>query len=117
MKNLLRYFLVALIISLVSHTFAQNWVEIDDASKLLWQMQSDGVIWFRNLEEFDSRQGGCCYAYKLDTTTAGGKAMWSVILTKMASGKRITLGFPEIGSNSNVQTMNYIGRHGHGTNE
>lgn len=97
--------------------FAQNWVEIDDASKILWQMQSDGVIWFRNLDEFDSRQGACCYAYMLDTTTPGGKAMWSVILTKMASGKRITLGFPEIGSNTNVQVMNYIGRHGHASNE
>jgi hypothetical protein len=63
MKSLFRYFLLVLIISPVSNTFAQNWVEIDDASKLLWQMQSDGVIWFRNLEEFDSRQGGCCYAY------------------------------------------------------
>jgi len=117
MKNYFRCFLLVLIISPFSNSFAQNWVEIDDASKLLWQMQNDGVIWFRNLNEFDSRQGGCCYVYMLDTTTPGGKAMWSVILTKMASSKRITLGFPDIGSNANVQTMNYIGRHGHASNE
>jgi hypothetical protein len=117
MKKLLFSIFFVLSISPFSNTFAQNWVEIDDASKLLWQMQSDGVIWFRNLDEFDSRQGGCCYAYMLDTTTPGGKAMWSVILTKMASGKRITLGFPDVGSNANVQIMNYIGRHGHASNE
>jgi len=96
---------------------ATTWVEIDDASRLLWQMGSNGLVWFRNLNEFDSAQGGCCYAYNLDTTTPGGKVIWSTILTKMAAKKRITLGFPSVGSNSNAQTLNYIGRHTHDTNE
>lgn len=95
----------------------QNWVEIDDASKLLWQMTEGGIVYFRNLNEFDSRQGPCCYAYLLDTTTPGGKVIWSMIMTKMTAGKRITLGFPAIGSNTSVQTLNYIGRHAHATNE
>lgn len=92
---------------------AQNWVEVDDASKLLWQMQADGVVWFRNLNEFSASQAPCCYAYKLDTTTPGGRVIWSVIMTKMAAHERITLGFPDIGSNVNVQTLNYLGRHEH----
>lgn len=96
---------------------AQVWVEVDDASKLLWQMTSGGTIYFRNLNEFDNTQTGCCYAYALNTTTPGGKSLWSTILAKMAAGKRITLGFPAKGENSNVQTLNYIGRHAHGTNE
>ena len=96
---------------------ATTWIEVDDASKLLWQMTSSGIVYFRNLNEFDSAQGGCCYAYKLDTTTPGGKSIWSTILAKIAAHKRITLGFPQIGSNENVQTLNYIGRHSHASNE
>jgi hypothetical protein len=80
-------------------------------------MTAGGTVYFRNLNEFNSSHGGCCYAYKLDTTTPGGKAVWSTILAKIAGHKRITLGFPHIGSNTQVQTLNYIGRHGHGTNE
>ena len=96
---------------------ATVWVEVDDASKLLWQMTASGVVYFRNLNEFSSQHAGCCYAYKLDTTTPGGKSIWSTILAKMAAKKRITLGFPSVGSNENLQTLNYIGRHAHGTNE
>jgi hypothetical protein len=96
---------------------AVEWVEIDDASKLLWQMTSSGVVYFRNLNEFNSEHGGCCYAYKLDTTTPGGKSLWGTILAKIAANKRITLGFPDIGSNASVQTLNYIGRHSHASNE
>jgi hypothetical protein len=107
--------MIALFLSSQAH--AVTWVEVDDASKLLWQMTSSGVVYFRNLNEFDSAQGGCCYAYKLDTTTPGGKSVWSTILAKIAAHKRITLGFPQIGSNENVQTLNYIGRHSHASNE
>jgi len=96
---------------------AVTWVEVDDASKLLWQMNASGTVYFRNLNEFDSGQTGCCYAYYLDTTTPGGKSIWSTILAKIAAHKRITLGFPIIGTNANPQKLNYIGRHSHGTNE
>ena len=114
----MRKFIFATIMFLSFNVNAdQNWVEIDDASKLLWQMTSDGIVWFRNLDEFSPAQGTCCYAYRLDTTTPGGKVIWSMIMTKMAAGKRITLGFPAIGSNANVQTLSYIGRHAHATNE
>jgi len=112
-KKLLFVFFIAL----APKASATEWVEIDDASKLLWQMTSSGTVYFRNLNEFDSKHAGCCYAYKLDTTTAGGKSVWSTILAKIAGKKRITLGFPQIGSNDNVQTLSYIGRHAHGTNE
>ncbi|MDX1304560.1 hypothetical protein [Photobacterium sp.] len=96
---------------------AQTWVEVNDASKLLWQMSANGTVYFRNLNEFDPAQGACCYAYNLDTTTPGGKSIWSMILTKIASKKRITLGFPSVASNNNPQTLNYIGRHSHASNE
>jgi hypothetical protein len=110
---------VLLIIALIftGKVSAATWVEVDDASKLLWQMNSGGIVSFRNLNEFDSAQTGCCYAYYLDTTTPGGKTIWSTILAKIAAHKRITLGFPIIGTNANPQRLSYIGRHAHGTNE
>lgn len=96
---------------------AAVWVEIDDASKLLWQMRVDGTVYFRNIDEFDSTQAGCCYAYYLDTTTPGGKIVWSTILTKIAGHKRISLSFTQIGSNANPQNLSAIGRHSHASNE
>lgn len=96
---------------------ATEWIEIDDASRLLWQMTANGVVRFRSLSEFDSSQDGCCCSNKLDTTTPGGKSVWSTILARIAAGKRITLGFPAGGSGSNPQTLSYVDRHAHGTNE
>jgi hypothetical protein len=96
---------------------AESWVEIDDAGKLLWQMNENGVVYFRNLNEFDAAHAGCCYSYFLDTTTVGGKAIWAVVLMKIAGHKRITLGFADIGSNAAPQRLNMIGRHDHNTNE
>ncbi len=109
-----------ILLSLLILSFQANatvWVEVDDASKLLWQMTVGGTVYFRNLNEFNSTHGGCCYAYKLDTTTPGGKSVWGTILAKIAAHKRITLGFPQVGSNDNVQNLSYIGRHSHASNE
>lgn len=114
MNRKLFFFMPILFISKVN---AIVWVEVDDASKLLWQMNASGTVYFRNLNEFNANHAACCYAYNLDTTTPGGKSIWSTLLAKIAAHKRITLGFPEIGSNENAQTLNYIGRHSHGTNE
>ena len=111
----IKLFLFVLFVT--TKAYSTEWIEVDDASKLLWQMRSEGTVYFRNLNEFNSSHAGCCYAYKLDTTTPEGKSLWSTILAKMAAHKRITLGFPNVGSNENVQTLSAIGRHMHGTNE
>ncbi len=93
---------------------ATTFVNVDDASKIRWQMSPSGQVWFRNLNEFSSDNGehaGCCYSYVFDTTTPGGKSMWSTILFAMAAHNSISLGFSGIGSNSTPQTLLYIGRH------
>lgn len=109
--------LLSTLLFLSAQSNAQVWIEVDDASKLLWQMNRSGTVFFRNLNEFDAVQGGCCYAYYLDTTTPGGKSLWSMILMKIAASKRITLGFPSVASNNNKQPLNYVGRHSHNSNE
>ncbi len=113
----MKKFILSILLLCSFEVSATEWVEVDDASKLLWQMRASGVVYFRNLNEFNSSHGGCCYSYKLDTTTPGGKSMWSTILAKIAGHRRITLGFPNIGSSSEVQTLSSIGRHAHASNE
>ncbi len=72
--------------------YSADHVWINDPSSLKWQQYSDGKIYFRNLNEFPdgvytNNFGGCCVKYWVDTTTDGGKALWSTILYHMASNK------------------------------
>ena len=90
---------------------ATEWVYVNDASRLLWQMNTAGTVWFRNIKEFKGTHTGCCYAYKVDTTTPGGKVVWSTLLAKMAAKEPITLGFPKIGTNESPQALSAIGKH------
>lgn len=102
--------LTFIIFSCGSH--ATEWVYVTDASKLKWQMTQSGVVYFRNLDHFDSKHAGCCYRYKLDTTTPGGSSLWSTMLAKMAAGLPITFGFSKIPeSDADVQANTAIGVH------
>ena len=107
-----KLFLILLMMLSCKLSAGTQWVNIPDSSLLKWQMRSDGVVYFRNLNQFDSNHGGCCYRYKLDTTTPAGQALWSVILTKMTAKLPLVLGFPKIPeSDSDVQTLSAIGIH------
>jgi hypothetical protein len=68
---------------------AGKYVYIDDVSRLKYQMSADGVVYLRNLSDFDSSVTGCCYAFSLDTTTGYGKSLWALILMKMASASSL----------------------------
>jgi hypothetical protein len=65
---------------------AGGYVNISDVSALQYQMASDGVVWLRNLNAFNSSVTGCCYAFYLDTTSPYGKSAWALVLMKMATG-------------------------------
>ena len=94
------------------NSYSTEWVNITNAGELKWQMKKDGIVYFRNLDKFNSNHAGCCYRYKLDTTTSGGKSLWSTILAKMAAGLPITFGFAKIPeSDSDVQAITLIGVH------
>lgn len=81
-------------------------VDVPDASKLLWQMQADGLLWFRNLNEFSSTFSGCCYNYALNVTTPQGKIFYAMLLTKIGEHKGITLGFTD-------GALTLMGKHEH----
>jgi len=88
----MKLFLLIVSLFFAPQAGAQIWVEVDNSSKLLWQINSAAKVYFRNLNEFNAAQVACCYAYYLDSTTPRGKSIWSIILAKMATKKRITLG-------------------------
>jgi hypothetical protein len=77
-------------------------------------MNSDGLLWFRNLNEFSSSFTGCCYNYVLDTTTPQGRRFYAMLIAKMAEHKGITLGFPsEVASQSAPQVLTQMAKHDH----
>ena len=88
-------FLMSLLLSQLGVTSlahaAGKYVLLDDVGRLKYQMGSDGVVWFRNLNEFDATVTGCCYAFYLDTTTGNGKSLWALVLMKMASNGSLYL--------------------------
>ena len=85
---------------------AEDWITIDDMSKVKWQMSPEGVVFFRNLNEFNAQALPCCYNYSIDTTTEAGKAKWSVILAKMATADSLILGVKPI---SEKGAITYLG--------
>ncbi len=68
-----------------------TYVHVSDMSKVHYQLYSNGFVYFRNLNDFNSNVTGCCYAFGLDTTTPYGKSAWSTILMKMASKSSLSL--------------------------
>jgi hypothetical protein len=75
---------------------AEDWVTIENMSLLKWQMAPNGVVYLRNLNEFNPQALPCCYNYSIDTTTEAGKSIWSVVLTKMATSEKLILGVSKI---------------------
>ena len=98
-----------IILSLLFTTLSANgedWITVNDMSQVKWQITPAGRVYFRNLNEFNNQALPCCYNYYLDTTTPGGKSLWSVILTKMATSKKLILGTPKI---STAGAITYAG--------
>lgn len=83
--------LVATMLTTQSAKADPAYVYVPNMSQLQYQMTSDGVVYFRNLNSFNASVTGCCYAFKLDTTTPFGKSAWSTILMKMAMGASLYL--------------------------
>lgn len=63
---------------------------IDDASQLAFESDSNGKVYLRNLNQFDSAWSGCCFNYWLDTTTDAGKAQYSYLLSAFFNRQKIT---------------------------
>jgi len=75
---------------------AEDWITVNDMSQVKWQIDPDGRVFLRNLNEFNADALACCNNYSIDTTTPAGKALWSVVLTKMTTSQKLILGVKNI---------------------
>jgi hypothetical protein len=76
--------LLAMIVAataLISPAHALVYINVADVSQLSFQMTSDGRVYLRNINYFDSNALACCYSYWIDTTTQEGKNTFAVILS------------------------------------
>lgn len=97
-------FLLALIVGPAAQ--ASDFLHIDDASQIQWQITSDNKVYLRNLSAFDASYLACCYNYWFDASTDAGKSFLSVLLAKAAAAQAIDIGVVDKTISSQV---NFVG--------
>jgi hypothetical protein len=106
-KKLLLFVISWMVMASGAANAAVYYVLVPDMSQLSWQMDPNGVVWFRNLNSFDSTVLGCCYNFSIDTTTAAGKSMWSAVLAKIETNQPLWLVLAN--GNTSPGPISYIG--------
>jgi hypothetical protein len=87
-------------------TAANIYVNVSDASQLSFQLTSDGRVYLRNINYFDSNALPCCYNYWIDTTTQEGKNTYALILSYSAMGRGFRF---DIGDYTTPQQITWVG--------
>lgn len=64
---------------------------VSDASKIQFEADSNGKIYFRNLSSFNASWPGCCFVIWIDSTTDAGKLQYAAFLGAYYGGRRITI--------------------------
>lgn len=103
MKKLLAFLLLSVC---AINARAVDFVYVPDASKLFWQMDASGRVWFRNFNQFNGSFLGCCYNFYLDTASPACKSEWATILLKMGGAQGLYFG---VDSAAAVGPVVYIG--------
>ena len=85
---------------------AVDFVYVPDMGTLSWQMTPDGFVYLRNLNSYNNSYLGCCYNWRVDTTTTAGKSIWSAMLVKIAQHAPLYIG---VGSMTVPGPVLYIG--------
>jgi len=83
-----------------------DFLHIQDASQIKWQITAQNRVYLRNLHEFDPSYLACCYNYWFDASTDAGKSFLSVLLAKAAAAKSIHIGVVD---KTIVSEVNYVG--------
>ncbi len=85
---------------------ASDFLRVEDASQIKWQITSQNRVYLRNLHTFDATYLACCYNYWFDASTGAGKSFLSVLLAKAAAGQPIDIGVID---KTIVSEVNYVG--------
>jgi len=91
-KKALLYIASLVLMASGSANAATYFVLVPDMSALQWQIDTNGVVWLRNLSSFDSATLGCCYNYSVDPTTPARKVLWTAMQTRIALAQPMYLG-------------------------
>lgn len=73
------------------NVYAFDYAYVGNMAQLNWQL-AEGRVYLRNLNQFNGNFLPCCYNYWVDTTTPGGKSMWSAMLLKIGTGQPLYMG-------------------------
>src|SRR5207253_10578443 len=63
---------------------AEVFVHVTNASQVAYQAASNGYVYIRNMNQFDSNALARCYSYWIDTTTQPGKNFFAIFLALAA---------------------------------
>ena len=85
---------------------ATDFLQIDDASQIQWQITSQNRVYLRNLNTFDATYLACCYNYWFDASTDAGKSFLAVLLARTAAAQPIDIGVVD---KTIVSEVNYVG--------
>lgn len=105
-RNSIKPLLFLPVLVLAPTAQASDFLHIDDASQIKWQITANNEVYLRNLSAFDSSYLGCCYNYWFDASTEAGKSFLSALLAKAAAGTSIDIGVVD---KTIASQVNYVG--------
>ena len=105
-RNSTKSLLVLAVLVFAPTAQASDFLRIDDASQIKWQITSNNEVYLRNLDAFDSSYLGCCYNYWFDASTGAGQSFLAALLAKAAAGTSINIGVVD---KTIASQVNYVG--------
>lgn len=84
--------LLIVVSSIASFSLGESgYIHVYGASKIQYQLTSSNKVYFRNLNQFNEKATGCCYAFYLDLNTEFGKNSWALFLMLKAQMKPLSM--------------------------
>ncbi|HWW24739.1 MAG TPA: hypothetical protein VNZ85_02460 [Caulobacter sp.] len=77
--------------TLPSPVRANDLLVIPDASVVKYVVNSDGIVYLRNLNEIDPTWAPCCNNFWMNTNTDGGRSQFAAFLSARVSRQRIVI--------------------------
>ena len=99
-------FSILMVLFLPAPASASDFLHIDDASQIKWQITAQNKVYLRNLKSFDASFLPCCYEYWFDASTDAGKSFLTVLLARSVAGKSIDIGVVD---KTTTSLVNYVG--------
>jgi hypothetical protein len=87
--------------------FAEQ-INVPNTANLQYEISSS-KFYIRNFSTYDASWLPCCYNYYIDLTTDQGRAMFSLVLTKMASAQPMSFYVVSKATGGAITSVGYYG--------